>query len=85
MERNAVAKLVTAIPYLGKCGNPDRSAVGNITSSMAAKNPVMRSILDNRSSDYSQIMSMLRGISHFQGGDRRIIQNGGFSYCKQVT
>ena len=76
LERNAIAKLVAAIPYLAGCDNPDRSAVGNLSSYIVAKNPVMRDIFDHRSSDDRHIMGRLWGISHFEGGDKRIIQRG---------
>ncbi len=76
LERNAIARLVAAIPYLAGCDNPDRSAVGNVASYIVAKNPVMRDIFDHRSSDDRHIMGRLWGISHFEGGDKRIIQRG---------
>lgn len=76
LKANRVAKLIAAIPYLAECRNPERSAIGNVSSYMIAKHSSLREVFDHIPADDKNIGCRLQGISRFEGGNQAVIDRG---------
>tara|TARA_B100000614_G_C14400165_1_gene433358 strand:- start:120 stop:632 length:513 start_codon:yes stop_codon:yes gene_type:complete len=74
LRRNPVAKLIAAMPFIAACENPDRVATQHLATYLLAESA--ENIFDHRREDDRDVFTRLERISHFPGGDRRLIQRG---------
>ncbi len=74
LQANRVARLIGAIPALAGCDDADRVAVQHVVTYLVAQR--LEAIFDHRREDDSPLAARLERISHFPGGNRKIIQRG---------
>lgn len=74
LQRNRTAMLIGALPALSGTPDADRVAVQHVITYLTARH--LEAIFDHRRDDDKEIMARLERISHFPGGDRRVIQRG---------
>lgn len=74
LRNNRIARLIGAIPLLAECPDADRVAVQHVVTYVAAIR--LSGIFDHRREDDDPIAARLERISHFPGGNRKIIQRG---------
>ena len=73
---NAVMKLTGALPYLAGCERPDRTALAHLSVYMLAALPGGKDVFAHDFRDNADLFRRLERISHFDGGDARIIRRG---------
>ncbi len=74
LRRNRIAKLIGAIPMIADCRDADRVAVQHVTTYLLARR--LEEIFDHRRGDDDPVAARLERVSHFPGGDRKLIQRG---------
>ncbi|TVR69860.1 MAG: hypothetical protein EA427_07075 [Spirochaetaceae bacterium] len=74
LRKNRVAELIGAIPALAECSDADRVAIQHVITYVAAMR--LEEIFDHRREDDRPLAARLERISHFPGGNRKIIQRG---------
>jgi len=70
-----IAQLIAAIPFLSGSKNPERTALSHLATYLLAATTA-RTIFDHAFHDDHDIMARLETISHFEDGDRSIIDRG---------
>lgn len=74
--RNKAMKLTAAIPFIAGCRNPMRTALSHLTIYTAAASEGGKDVFGHRFSDNDDLFTRLERISHFEGGDERLIDRG---------
>lgn len=72
---NPTAKIIAAIPFVAKCINPERIAISHLGIFLMEINGFQKYCAHLPTDDYD-IFVRLERISHFQGGDKKIIDHG---------
>ena len=76
VRSNRVFKLVAALPFLAQCEEPERLALSHMGTYHLASHPATREVFAHNFLDSSDLFRRLEPISHFSGGDRRVIDRG---------
>ncbi len=76
MRKNPVLKLIGAMPYLANCDEPARTALSHMTVFILAGSASTKEIFSHNFKDSADLERRLERISHFPGGDERIIDRG---------
>ena len=76
LERNRLAKLIASIPFIANCRQPMRVAMSHVALVVMAAHGPTKGLFDHEFADNQDIYSRLERISHFDGGDVRIIRKG---------
>jgi hypothetical protein len=72
LQQTKVARLMAELPHIAGCADPDRAAYAHVSTLLvASRNP---KVFGHRSSD--TLRSRLFAVSHFDGGDSRLIERG---------
>jgi hypothetical protein len=74
LQQNRTAKLIGALPALAGARDADRVAVQHVITYLTAQR--LEAIFDHRRDDDQPLTARLERISHFPGGDRRVLQRG---------
>lgn len=75
LYNSTVAKLVAAIPFEAHCINPERTAIAHLGIYMMEIKGFQK-YCAHVPSDDQDIFERLERISHFQGGDKAVIEHG---------
>lgn len=70
----STAKLIAALPYIVECRDPDRVATQHLTTYLLAER--VQIIFDHREGDDRDVFDRLERISHFPGGNAKLIRRG---------
>jgi|GEM_PF-453206 len=76
LESNTVFRLVAALPYLAGCDEPARTALSHMATFLLAADDATRDVYAHGFRDSSDLQHRLEPISHFLGGDERLIRRG---------
>ena len=76
LKEHKVIKLISAIPYIAGCDNPERIALRHLSIYFLAASKTGKEVFNHSKLDDSNIYKRLESISHFDGGDENIIQKG---------
>jgi hypothetical protein len=74
--QNKAMKLTAAIPFIAGCRNPMRTALSHLTIYVAAASEGGKDVFGHNFSDNDDIFTRLERISHFDGGDEKLIDRG---------
>ena len=75
LHKSTAARLIATIPFAANCDDPFRTAILHLCAYMAELKGFEK-YCSHLPSDDSDIMSRLDCISHFKGGDKKIIEHG---------
>lgn len=73
---NPVSRLVGILPFLAGCEDAERTALSHLAIWVIANRGGARTVFDHRPSDDADPLTRLEPISHFKGGDRKVIDAG---------
>lgn len=74
LRENDTARLIAAIPYVAGCRNADRTAVQHVATYLLAERA--DEIFDHRVEDDAAVGARLERISHYDGGDPKLLRRG---------
>ncbi|MBN2656720.1 MAG: hypothetical protein JXR86_06645 [Spirochaetales bacterium] len=75
-QKNRLAKLIAALPFLAKCDDPYRTAISHLTITYLASHKAGKDIFSHNFADNKSLMNRLEPISSFKGGNKLIIDRG---------
>lgn len=73
--KSRIARLIGALPFLASCEEADRTARSHVAIYLIAANGSKKEFCHN-GNDNRDVMDRLSEISHFKGGDEKIIEKG---------
>ena len=76
LNSNPVFRLVGALPFLAGCDEPKRTALSHMAIFLLASSDAAKDIYAHNFRDSSVLQRRLEPISHFSGGNPRIIERG---------
>jgi hypothetical protein len=74
--KNPVAKLVGLLPFLASSDEPARTSLAHLAVWIMANRGGARAVFDHKPADDRNPLARLTPIAGFEGGDRRLIEEG---------
>ncbi len=75
LRNNSTAKIIATIPFIANCEQAERTAIAHIALYLTEKRGFQK-YCAHLPSDDLDLFNRLEPISHFKGGDSKIIQHG---------
>ncbi len=76
IEKHQVIKLIAGIPFIAGCNNPLRTALSHVSIYFLAASKAGKNTFVHTEDDDQDYLLRLERISHFDGGDKTIINKG---------
>jgi hypothetical protein len=75
-KANRVAKLIGLLPFIAGCEDAHRTSLAHLATFVLANRGQARGVFDHGPADDVDVLTRLRTISDFKGGDKALIDRG---------